>query len=88
MTEGEALMDISNKLVLLNARQRRMRLPTLEHLDETWQERIDELRARIVLLMADGPSQDVLDTLGAHVVAFKQALDAAEETRVDSGAAA
>lgn len=88
MTPSEALMDISSKLTRLNGRQRRLRLPAIEDLDETWDERVHELQARIVLLMADGPSQDVLDALGAHVVAFKVALARAEEVSVASGEAA
>lgn len=88
MKTTDALMDISSKFGRLNGRQSRLALPAIEDLDETWDERVHELHARIVLLMADGPSQDVLDALGAHVLAFKIALARAEETQVHSGEAA
>jgi hypothetical protein len=83
-----AFADVRGKLSRLDDREARCALRPLAEQDLTWQERIDELRARIVLLMADGPTQDVLDALGAHVIAFKIALAAAEEVRVDTGEAA
>lgn len=84
----EAVNEIVTKLHDLNRRQLLTDLPALAEADMTWGERALELQARVNLLVADGPSQDVLSALGAHVLAFKIALAEAEETRVDSGAEA
>lgn len=85
MIVQEAVNDIVRKLNDLDRRELLTDLPRLAEQDMTWYERVQELRARVNLLDADGASQDVLDSLGAHVLAFKVAFAAAEETRVDSG---
>lgn len=84
----EAVNGIVRKLNDLNRRELLTDLPRLAEQDKTWGERNMEMRARLDLMLADGPTQDILDALGAHVIAFKIALATAEETRVDSGAEA
>lgn len=88
MTTGDAVNDIVRKLAELDRTQLLCRNRKLADEDFTWPERSMELRARVMLIVADGPSQDLLDALGAHCVAYKIALARAEETRVDSGEAA
>jgi len=88
MTRSQALTDIRLKLAKMDDREAACSLRPLSEQDMTWQERTDEIHARVVLLLADGPSQDVLDAIGAHVVAYKVALAGAEETRIESGEAA
>lgn len=88
MTRSQALSDIHRKLAHMDDRELACALRPLSEQDMTWNERTDELHARVVLLLADGPSQDVLDAIGAHVVSYKIALAGAEETRIESGEAA
>jgi hypothetical protein len=84
----DAINELVVKLTDLNRRQLLTGLPILAEADMTWGERALELQARVNLIVADGPSQDVLDALGAHVLAFKIALAEAEETQVESGSEA
>lgn len=53
--------------------------------DWTWERRAEEMRARVDLLAADGPSMPLLAALGAHVLAAMLALDTAELADVASG---
>lgn len=54
---------------------------------EPWEfeRRCNEIRARVNLLAADGPSMDLLAAAGAHVLAAMLALDVAEQARVETG---
>lgn len=90
LTITGALAEVGAKLDHLNGMQRRLGLPELEHADMTWLERQMELDARVNAVcrshMANGrPSMEVLDALGAWVVACKIALAEAEEVDVTSG---
>lgn len=50
-----------------------------------WGRRAEEMRARVDLLAADGPSMPLLAALGAHVLAAMLALDEAELADPASG---
>lgn len=88
LSRTQALADIHRKLAQLDRTQILCRSRSLADEDLTWQERSMELRARVMLIVADGPTQDLLDAIGAHIVAYKQALAASEEVSVTSGEAA
>lgn len=86
-TTWRCLEAISRKLDRLNDTQMATGLPPLQLADVTWEWRARELRARVNLLAADGPSFDLLASLGAHVLAALLALDRAEMVDVASGEA-
>lgn len=88
MMTVDAVNEVVRKLHDLDRRALLTDTPRLAEQDMTWLERSQELLARVNLLVADGPSQDMLDAIAAHVIAYKLALAAAEELRVESGEAA
>lgn len=87
MNLQDAVNDIARRLSLLNDRQLIATGSTLQQADMTWNEWCNELAVRVGHLR-HGPSQDVLDALGALVVAFKIKLAEADEVSVASGEAA
>lgn len=88
MTVQDAVNEIVAKLQRLDDKQLMATGRTLAQADLTWEEWVKEITVRNAYLLADGPSQDVLDAIGAVVIAFKLKLAEAEETRVESGAEA
>lgn len=85
LTAMEAAVHLARKLARLNRTERACNLPALHQQDRTDMERVMELQARVNLLLADGPSHDVLDSLGAQVIAFKMALAERDVLSVTSG---
>jgi hypothetical protein len=84
MTHQDALMDILRKLFELDDRERRAGLSNLRDQDRSWDEWLMELRARVSYMAADGPSQELLNVVGAFVVSMKLRLAAQEEVQVGS----
>lgn len=84
MTVREALRDLTRALHLADLKQQRMGLPPLS-VDGTrsWEEWQTELDVRVNKLCAETnqygrPTQAMLDSLGAQVVALKMAVARAE----------
>lgn len=83
----EAFDDVTRKTAELNRTQLLAGRPLLHEEDWSSGTRAGELQTRLSYLML-APSQDVLDALIAHAVAWKRKLAEAEEVSVTSGEAA
>jgi hypothetical protein len=86
----DALSAIARKLDALNASETRMGLPALEDADWEWERRTMELQRRVQRIVhraEDGrrPDEEMLTSIGAHVLAYLVALHRAELTDVASG---
>lgn len=90
MNRADALRDLGDASAAIDARQERLGLPSLADADLTWIERTLEihLRAQALLnaaLQGHRPTDELLDGLGAHVLAVKRAVARAEDARIDTG---
>lgn len=88
MIVQEAVSAIVRKLFELDRRELLAGHPRLCEQDKTWGEWAGELQARVNYLMVSGPSQDVLDSLAALVLAMKIRLAEQESMSPTSGEAA
>lgn len=92
MNRADALRELGDAAARLDARQEQCGLPRLADADMTWVERALELQVRAqalvnAALQGHRPTDELLDGLGAHVLAAKCAVARAEESRVDTGGA-
>lgn len=86
LTLDQAWHLVAAKTTELQDRQLKCDLPPLTDLTDG--ERRMEIKARLDLLAADGPSMDLLAAVGAHVVAWMRSVDSREQTDPTSGTAA
>lgn len=85
MNELDAVHDIARRVAALDRLETRCELPPLHEQDRTDQEWVAELQVRVTTLFATGPTQELLDSIGAVVVAYKRALAVREDASIVAG---